>query len=605
MQIGITVIVCSLIYTTLVLLIYLKKDKLNTFENKVYKTLISLNIVGLLLELGCVYFVINKDLSPIYGALNVLVNKTFLIFFAAWLTVFALYTFWVSFDKDDLVNRKRKQILKIIVPFYFLAICLAAFLPLHYFYDGTYVYSYGPAVNAVMFMAGITIFFDLFCLFKNVKNIRNKKYVPLFALVILMMIAMVMREINPGIIIINSELAFISVIMYFTIENPDLQMLSELRENRQLIEKSYEANANFIFTASQEVKSPINNIEKIYDVLKDEKDINVIKEGLQAIKRNSDDLQFIVSNLLDVSSLDAHNIKIISNKYNLHNLLNAIIMRAKQDVKENVDLRFSVASNVPEILYGDEVKLKQILTTIIFNSIKFTNEGFIDVDCAAIVKYDACRLIFTIEDSGCGMSLKEVNELMNYHDELTEEEVALLDQVDLNIKVISKITKLIGGTILIKSEEDKGSKFTIILEQKIVEPTNNKVIANAKYDRSYLNAKRVLLVTDIKEDINMVKRLLSKYDVEVITTMYGKDCVDKIENEEKYDLIMIEDEMRLSSALTTLQDLQKLDNKIPVVVAISKEKEKLKEHYIEDGFKDVIFKSKPKSELERIIKKYL
>jgi len=602
MQVGITVILCSLLYTTVVLLVYLRKEKLNTFENRVYKALISLNIVGLLLEIGCCYFVINKDVSPVHNVLNVLVNKSFLIFFVAWLTIFALYTFWVSFDKDDLVKRKRKTIIRVIVPFYLISICLAAFLPLNYFYDGTYVYSYGPAVDVIMFVAGITIFFDLYCLFKNIKNVRNKKYVPLFTLVILMMVAMVMRKINPGLILINSELAFISVIMYFTIENPDLQMLLELKENRQLIEKSYESNANFIFNVSQEVKSPIKNIENIYEVLKEEKDIKVIKEGLHAIKRNSDDLNFIVSNLLDVSTLDAHNIKIVDSKYNLHNLLNAIAMRAKQDVKNSVELRFSIAANVPEILHGDEVKLKQILTTIIFNSIKFTKEGFIDIDCAAIVKYDACRLIFTIEDSGCGMSLNEVNELMSYEDELTEDEVALLDNVDLNIKIVSKITRLIGGMILIKSEEGKGSKFTIVLEQKISNPKSSH---NAKYDKSYLNSKRVLVVSDVKEDLSMVKRLLSKNDIEVITTMYGKDCVDKIENKEKYDLIMIEDEMRLSSALTTLQELRKIGSKIPVVVAIDKGKEKLKKHYIDEGFVDCILKNKAKSELERIIKNNL
>jgi len=603
MRVGITIILCSLLYTGLVFFVYSSKEKLNTFENKVYKALISLNIVGLLLELGCCYFVANMDISPVHAGLNVLINKTFLVFFLAWLIVFSLYTFWVSFGRNDF-EKKQKLIKKIIIPFYLVAVCLASFLPLYYFNDGVNVYSYGPAVYAVMAVAGLTIVFDLYCLFKNIKNIKNKKYYPLFALVVVMMIVLIVREINPAILVINSSLAFISVIMFFTLENPDLHMLAELKENRHLIEKNYESNANFIFNVSQEVKNPIENIQSIYNSVKDDDDINIIKEGLQAIKRNSDDLNFIVSNILDVSSLDAHNIKIVSNKYNIINLLHAIEARAKQDIKNDVELRLDISANVPEILYGDEVKLKQILMTIISNAINHTQKGFIEISVGAIVKYDACRLIITIEDSGCGMSLTQVNELMNTEGALTDEEVEILNKVDLNIKIVTKIARIIGGSLLIKSEEGKGSKFTIVLEQKISEPQNN-VITTSKYDKSILTSKRVLLVSDKKDDIAYLKPMFEKKDVEVITTLYGKDCVDKIENKEKYDLIVIEDEMRLSSAITTFQELQKINNKIPVVVMLDKNKEKIKKVYIEDGFKDCLLKSKTKSETDRIIKKYL
>lgn len=605
MKIGITIILCSLLYTSLVFLVYSLKEKLNTFENRIYKALIGLNITGLVLELACCYFVANMDKSLMHTILNVLVNKLFLVFFMAWLIIFALYTLWVSFDKNDLLIRKQKTVKKVIIPFYLIAVSLASFLPLYYFNDGVNVYSYGPAVYAVMAVAGVTIVFDLYCLLKNIKNIKNKKYYPLFVLIVLMTVILFVREMYPEILVINSSLAFISVIMYFTIENPDLHMLTELKENRQLIEKSYESNATFIFNVSQEVKNPIKNIESIYNILKDEGDIKVLKDGLQLIKRNSDDLNFIVSNFLDVSSLDAHNIKIVANKYNLINLLRAIEARVKQDVKNNVELRLNITSNVPEVLYGDEVKLKQILMTLLSNSIKYTNKGFIEIDVGAIVKYDACRLIITIEDSGCGMSLRKVNDLMNAEGSLTDEETELLDKVDLNIKIVNKITKMIGGSLLIKSEEGKGSKFTIILEQKISIDTTKTSLVNAKYDKSFLNSKRVLLVSDKKDDLAFLKNGIMKHDVEVITAMYGKDCVDKIENNEYYDLILIEDDMRLSSAITTLQDLQKLKNKIPVVVMLSKGKEKIKKAYIEDGFADCLLKNKIKSEMERIIKKYL
>ena len=597
MKIGIVVILCSLLFTSLVYVVYMIKPKVKSFENNIYTTLISLNIFGLLLELCCCFLVPMREIGAWYNFLNNLFNRTFLVYFITWLIVFMIYIYYVSFTKkgkdfSDKINKLKG----LGIVFYLVLVSLASFLPLYYFSDNSYVYSYGPAVNSIMTVAGLTIAFDIYCLIKNFKNIHNKKYYPLFALIIIMISAMILRNINPGLIFINSELAFIAVIMFFTIENPDLKMLNELKENRELIEKNYEGNANLLFNITGEVKKPLENIKSYYYEVESSKNINMIKENLNKIKKEADNLDYVVSNILDVSSLDAHNIKIVKTKYNIYNLLKTIEIKANSKLNDDVKFRLEISENVPKNLYGDEVKLKQILTTIIENSITHTEKGFIEVNVDAIIKYDVCRLIFTIEDSGKGMSLKKVNDLMSSEGSITDEEIKKLDNLDLNINIVNKITKLIGGHILIRSKENEGTKFNIIIEQKIDE--NEVIDSNNSYNEG---TKKILLISDNIDELNIIKDRLSTY-YDVNTTMHYKDGLKKLENN-SFNLILIEDEMKMTSAINVVDEFKKYD--VPVVVMLPKAKEKIKDAYIEDGFSDTLIKSRLKTELTRIAKKYL
>ena len=605
-------LICSFIYELLLSIIYFSKSRLNNMENNIYKVLLGSCLIGIVLEFLCMVFAgqmteVGDKLQESFHV--VLIARFYLLYLLIWISLFMGYIYSISYDENKKFYKyvkKRKRL--------FTSLCICAFMtfvviismaPMYFYNDGISAYTWGPSIDSLVALFAIGVIFGFLNVIFGFKKSKFKRYAPVFIFFAAVLLIVIIKSIDPEIQLVGTLLTFVTILMYFTIENPDLHMLYELKENRRLIEKNYESNASFIFKISQEVKKPVENISNVYNILKNETDVDVLKEGFQVIKQNSDDLNFIVSNLLDVSTLDIHNIKIVKNKYNLHNLLRSIEARAKQELFENVEFRLNIAANVPEILYGDEVKLKQILMTIILNAVKYTKSGFIEVECSSIVKYDACRLIFTIEDSGCGMSLSEVNDLMNFEGSLNDEEIKLLDKVDLNIKVVSKITKLIGGLMTIKSEEGKGTKFTIILEQKVYHSESPEVSLSDKYNKSIFNNKRVLLVSDIKDDVAYLKNLLSAQDIDVVTTLYGKDCVDKIENKEYYDLIIIEDEMRLSSAITTLQALQKIQNKIPVIVMLDKKKEKIKKHYIEDGFADIILKTKIKSEVDRVIKKHL
>ena len=393
--------------------------------------------------------------------------------------------------------------------------------------------------------------------------------------------------------------------MFHTIENPDIKLINELNENKILVEKTNEEKSKILFKMIQEVKNPVSYIYNVSESLENEDNSEKLKKGIGVINSSARKLSYIINNVLDVSGMDAKRVKVINNKYNIYTLLDEIKVRLEKRRKANVEYRVNISNNIPETLYGDPIKVKQILATILSNAIEHTDSGFIELTIDALVRYDMCRLIITIEDSGVGMNLVKVNEILRFDEELSSEDEEKLQNRYLDLKLVKKMLKFLGGTMMIKSEVGKGSEFIVVLDQKIENPKNDNY--SQRYNSTSLfETKRVLIVDDDMEELENIANKFKKDNIDVTTTLYGKDCVDKINSKENYDLILIDDEMPDLSGLGTLKELQKIEGfKIPTVIMLNNDKLRIKDSYLEDGFKDYLLKEKIRSESERLIDKYL
>lgn len=611
MLFGIAIICCSLFYSVMVATVYLSKNKIDNIENKIYSFLMKINIIGLILELACCFLVMCRDTSSLLSTLNVLVNKIFIIYLLTWEVTFTSYIFFISFNSRESfkakISQNKNKIFTFILIFYLLMLFLVSKLPLYYFSDDTYVYSYGPATNLLVVMGAIFIGFDLFCLFKNINNIKNKKYYPLFILVLLMIFIAILRSINPGIIIINSVFAFVTVLMYFTIENPDLQMVEELLKNRDLVEKSLEDRSITLLTLSQKVRKPLKEIKRdlnYYQQLSDEDEKeNLLKTTIQ----NIESLNFVVNDVLNISSMDVSKIKLTETEYSTKYFFLDIKKRTEQALNgKNLEFKLEVKNSLPPTLYGDSVKMKQVLMAIIYNAIKNTDTGFIDIDVDSITRYDVCRLIIDIKDSGPGMSLEKINELLKYDIDLDEHDFDKIDILDIDLSLSIKIVRFLGGTINIKSVKGKGSTFTIAIDQKVKLELENKFMKEAeRYQTEVFKNKRVLVVDDDSDELKRINRLFTKYNINIVSCLLGSECLKRIENNEKYNLIILNDEMHPENALPILKQLKKAKIKTPVLVMLNQNKEWISKKYLQEGFDDIIKKANLENEVRRIFDKYL
>ena len=596
MVIGLSIIITTFLYLMIVSIVYFSKPRIKSIENKVYSYLLLISVCNLVLEVGCCFFVAHRDS---YRLINEIINRMFLLGLLSWLIIFTFYMVYISFFKNNtFYNKYRKECIEICFLIFVILFGFILINPIYYFSNNVYTYSYGPATDSLLVMGLISIIIDLICLIKNYKKIREKENYPLLILILVMILVAALREINSGIIVINSSFSLITIIMYFTIENPDVKIINELNRNKDILEKNNEDRSNFLFRMTQEVRKPISNIDNLTNMIDTDKYVK-LEDIVSAIKSNTRQISYIVNDVLDVSSTDVRKIKIENNKYDAKRLFEEINLFIKDKVSENVKYSSSISSELPEYLNGDNIKIKQAIMSILLNSVENTKKGFIELNVSVIVKYDMCRLIITVEDSGVGMNVQKVNDILTLDKPLDDKDEIRLANMDVDLNITKKIINIIGGSIMIKSEVDKGTEFIVVIDQRI--ETDKKSNIKTNYNDS---KKRVLIVDDDLDKLNIEKELFIKNDIDAVGTMYGLDVVNKISTGEKFDYIILDDDTVKGSAKSTLDELKEIPKfDIPVIVMLEANKDNIKDKYKEIGFSDYILKDNLESSITEFIKK--
>lgn len=595
-MIGVSFSVCCFIFLLILLLFYFSKERLNNLNNKLFTILLVINIIGIFIDIsGYASF---KYLG-VDNNINVFISKIYLIYYLTYVFCFMLYIYNVS------TNNLKKMSNKFIL--LFLTFCIIDLsLPIGIHFDGNVGFSYGMSVNFAYALGGIMIFVMLFCLIKSIKKIGYKEYIPLIVFVFLTIFTIVIQKINPQITMLLLSNTTVTYLMYFTIENPDMQMMEELYKNKKLIEKSNEDTSNFLFRMTQDIKKPIKDIMDVSSDMFEIKDISELMEGTKIINNKARELDYLINDALDVSRMNTNTIKIYDTRYNALNLFKEIKYQTEGKLNDNIKFEFSISNNIPLYLYGDSIKLKQAIYSVLENSINNTSSGYISLDINSIIKYDVCRLIINISDSGRGMNIEEVNNILSLNiDDLSKIDLSG-DKKILNLKEIKKLITFLGGNLIVKSEEDKGTEVSITIDQKIVKIKDNGISKKLDlYEQSLYSDKRIMVVDDDAKELSKITNYLEKRDAIVNGSLFGRDVIDKISSKHKYDLIILDDETDTASAYEVLKELKKNPKfNIPVVIMIDDNKEFIKLHFLKDGFADVIMKSKLNSELDRILKRF-
>ncbi len=599
MTVGIYFSVCSLIYTSLLVVVFFTKPRFNSYENKVYRNLVITSLFGPLIGIPTYIFMGNMDTYPMF---NIIFSKLYLIYLAMWLMFFTLYIFSISIK--DFSTKKMSNIFIIVTG---ILILLVTTLPLYYHNADGIIYSFGPASNFLYLISSILVVIIIYCLIKNIKYITEKKFFPIIAFLIIGTVVMIIQKLNPGLLLLSFAESFITFLMYFTIENPDIKMIGELYKNRKLIESSNEGTSRFLFKLTQDIKKPTLELKKISNEMSHVSDKEMLKEYALYVNNYSNQLDYLVNNALNISSMNTQKIKVFNSKYNIYRLFKEISIYNESLIKDGITFKYNIDESIPTYLYGDSIRLKQIINSIINNSIKNTNSGFISFDISSIIKYDVCRLFISIEDSGDGMDIEKINNLMSLDEEASDIDVnSLLDKNDLNYKEIKRLAYVIGGAILIKSEENKGSNVVITLDQKIVPNEDVKMLERLEnYEQLLRSGIKCLVIDEDEEELKRITKVLKEKDYNVDASLFEMDCIEKVSKKFKYDFIILDDEMPNYSAIDILKKLKEnKDFKTPVIVMINDNKDKIKLQYLKDGFADYILKSKLESEIKRVTKRF-
>ena len=596
--------ILSLIYIITLLIAYFSKKRINLFENKVVSTLMIINAIGLILELLC--YAVLAFLQIQDTPIGMIILKSYIYYMYVFDWVLTGYICMITSNKYDTENYDKKEYYKktliLSSPIIILGFFVTFFTKLEYYNKFPKIYTYGTTTNFLVFITGLIAPFWIYRCIKVSRTKKTREYsirirTILLGIIFVGIIGALTQLVDRSILIITSAHTLMLVAMYFTIENPDMQMVEELSENKKLTEQNYEEKTKFIFKISQDLKKPLQDIIKTSNELLENKEN--IEEKIRTINTNAKQLYTYVNNALDVSKMDINNLKIVENTYNTKNFFEEIKLRIKAEIKnsnKNIEFRYDISENIPEYLQGDNTKLKQIILSVICDSIKYTEEGFIELNINTIIKYGICRLMIDISDSGKGMNLHKINTILNVSEKIDPTDQEKIDKLDITLPLAHKIIKSLNGSFIIKSEENKGTNFLIILDQQIKENKKNKSLE--KYSKKILNEKKILIVSVDNDTVEKIQKYCGENDI--INSLYGRDAVERLKTEE-FEFILIDDELKNESGLEVLNKIKNITNK-PKYILLNKNKEFMKKHYIEDGFTNCIIKEDLEKELKKINK---
>lgn len=590
---------CSFMYIVLLCFAYFSKKRIKSDENKIYSLLIITNIFGIILD------VFSSFISKSY-LINtfdyVLLTKIIMVYFLTWLYLFLLYVLIISHSEKKILSIYKH---KLIIIYVVLALIQFS-LPLTHIKGNGYIYPVGMSINYMYFMSVVFILSMVMSVIFNRKKIVFKKIIPLISFFMLGFIIMIIQYYNPTLILLTSSETFITFLMYFTIENPDIKMIQELQVAREQADKANRAKTDFLSSMSHEIRTPLNAIVGFSDCIMDAESLGEAKENAKDIVNASQTLLEIVNGILDISKIEAGKIEIVNSTYNARDTFEELAKLITPKMNEkSLDFTYYIAPDIPDNLYGDHANLKKVITNLLSNASKYTDSGFVRYEVNCINTRDVSKLIISVEDSGRGIKKENIDKMFTKFQRLDEDRNTTIEGTGLGLAITKQLVELMGGKIIVHTIYGEGSKFTVVVNQRI----DKSIVKQSKKYKTTLDLHgiRILLVDDTSLNLKVATKLLQKFNADnVITCDSGFACLEKIQRGEQYDLILLDDMMPKMSGVETLKKLKEIPGfNTPTIALTANAITGMREKYLADGFDDYLAKPIDKDQLVQVINQIL
>ena len=574
---------CGLIINIVLLVIYRLKVTNLRKENRIYFNMISDAFVLTFFCLIAVYLIyINYDTNLI-----LLANRIECIAIVNYFVNLLSYVSYLT--KID--NKKNKKILNIINIILTLLVLFMT-LELKVTNDLNYMVTVGPAIVVTSIAAALALICIFYISLKYKKQLEGK-LVPIVSLLVFFLIVLITRAIVPEFICLEFFANIALLLMMFTIENPDLKMIQELEEARKRADNANKAKSDFLSSMSHEIRTPLNAIVGLSEDMKD-RDVcpDIMKEDLNDIIDASHTLLEIVGNIMDINKIESEKMEIVEVSYNFKEEISSLARVQSIRIKDKkIDYKINISDDIPYELIGDKQHVKEIINNLLSNAIKYTDEGIVAMNITCFNNNDICNLEIEVYDTGRGIKKEDLKRLYNKFDRLDVEKNSTIEGTGLGLAITKKLVELLKGTINVESEYGEGTKFNVIIPQRIGNNTSKdeKVITNNIIDYS---DKKILIVDDNKLNIKVAKRNIEDLNFKEIDECYnGLECLEKIKNGKKYDIILMDIMMPIMDGEQVLKELKNIkDFDTPVIALTADAIAGSDEKYKNEGFVDYVSK---------------
>lgn len=594
--------ICSFVVSLLIFILFFSKQKEENKETNIYSKLV---IVGLcessLYTFICLiaHFYFNDENLLLFEILNKLLYSIYII----WFSLLSIYITDLYLENNK-VRRKGNLLYSIFMCIDIILITLICILRVDIFYDSLtgLSNSYGPSANVLYLGIVLYLIYMSIMVILDLAKYKNMKYIPYYLLIILMIITMVIRVVDPLFSIYSNVLSLTLLVMYFTIENPDIKLARELNVAKTIAETSRDETISTLNNMSVELKEYMDEAKKINDKYKS-KEANKLIDFISSFTDK-------VSDLIELGKINSENYALSEQSYEIYNTIDEIKHIIKIDERnKNLTFDFEVDDSISKVLYGDKDKIKQIVlyfSRYLASKIKKEN---IKVKINKLVAGNLCKLKMTFI-----IFSPEVDELIKVNKRTKSRWLKKVND-DIDYDIINSLLQKVDGTISIKKEEEH-TEITISIIQKIMKEYNTD--AEEIDERNIVpfdaKGKKIIIADTNQSRIDELVNILKPYNVDV-SICHSITEVHKDLTRYQYHLVLIDDmipkeyekmteEERIRSCSTKF--FQRFnDIRVPVVIMVTKNKKGLEKMYLEYDFDDYVIKPISKKSMNSIMKKYL
>ena len=513
--------IAGVIFSILLFVLYNFKSNLKLLENKIYYGIIVTTIISGLIEIYS--FILVRTSIFVNSVLYLFSLKSLFLCFLVWIYLFTIYTVIVTINlKNKDYSRYRLAIMISAIVFIIISLT-TMILPIDIIETDGLLLPTGVGVDIIYVLSLILFIIMISVIISNRRNLKNKKYYPMYFLLVILGIMIIVQKIFPSLLLINFSLSILIYIMYFTIENPDIKLIKDLSYTRRMLEKQNEMVSGTVNNLAISLKNPLMEITNFSSKKINKKDEVSSLEEIKKFQKLSLNLVDQINKIMDLTRIENRQLKIKNKLYQTDNLINSI-----KDIINfrNVDVNYNIDNNIPKVLYGDDDNIKQTFTYLVEFINNYFNRYDLTINISKISVRNNCKLMFSI--------------IVNYKntklDFIERDNKCIIETNAWEYELYNRLVELQKGTYEVK-KDNSSLIFNFALFQKIKD--NNEVVEEEVIKYNNYSGKKILIALDNHLDINKFTELLVNYNVDISTSSSIEELTELLRSDKTFDIVFL------------------------------------------------------------------